>query len=432
MNSTYIEPARTVPVVEETDVLVAGGGPAGALAALAAARCGARVRLIEAHGALGGIWTTGCLPHVIEHDKGGLVCELFTRLAAAEGCSHQTPLDGPGSRMDYDVERVKHVLETLCGEAGVALRYYTRVAAAHVNAAGRLETVITDSKSGREAWRAKVFIDCTGDGDLGAQAGCSWELGQPGTGLCQPMSMMAILTGAGRADEPPFTLREWGPNKAWIKAEMERGGHTPSYAHPTMFLVRDGYIIMMANHEYGYRQPDAQKLTDATIHGRTENLAIAAALRRADARWANVQVVAQSSQIGVRESRRIHGLYRVTTDDLVRGARFDDAVCRVSFCVDVHALDPAKGKGIDDTGVRARPYDIPLRALIARDVTGLMMAGRCISGDFLAHSSYRVSGDAAALGEAAGVTAALAATRGVLPQEVPYDDIKPYLAAPEP
>ncbi len=430
MNSTFTEPARTIPVVEETDVLVAGGGPAGVLAALAAARRGARVRLIEAHGALGGIWTTGCLPHIIEQDKGGLLRELLDRLAAA-GAGTRGPIhDGPHAQ-DYDVERFKQVLEAMCGEAGVALRYYTRVAAAHVNTAGRLETVLTESKSGREAWRAKVFIDCTGDGDLGAQAGCSWELGQPSTGLCQPMSMMAILTGAGRADEPPFTIREWGGNKAWIKAEMERGGHTPSYAHPTMFLVREGYIIMMANHEYGYLQPDAQKLTDATIRGRAENLAIATALRRSGDRWANVQVMAQSGQIGVRESRRLQGLYRVSTDDLVRGARFEDAVCRVSFCVDVHALDPAKNKGIDDTGVRAKPYDIPLRALIARDVTGLMMAGRCISGDFLAHSSYRVSGDAAALGEAAGVTAALAATRGVLPQDVPFADIKPHLAVLE-
>ncbi len=98
-------------------------------------------------------------------------------------------------------------------------------------------------------------------------------------------------------------------------------------------------------------------------------------------------------------SRRI-SLWRVTRDDLVRGARFDDAVCRVSFCVDIHALDPKQGKGIDASGVKVQPYDIPLRALIARDAPNLMMAGRCISGDFAAHASYRVTGVAAALGEA--------------------------------
>jgi hypothetical protein len=170
---------------------------------------------------------------------------------------------------------------------------------------------------------------------------------------------------------------------------------------------------MMANHEYGYRGPDAQVLTDATIRGRAENRAIVRTLRGLGGPWANLELMAQSAQIGVRESRRIHGLYRVTQDDLVRGARFSDAVVRAAFCVDIHALDPARNKGIDASGVRVQPYDIPLRALIARDVPNLLMAGRCISGDFPAHASYRVTGVAAALGEAAGEAAAACVRRGI-------------------
>ncbi len=213
------------------------------------------------------------------------------------------------------------------------------------------------------------------------------------------------------------------PSKAWILAEMRRAGHEPSYAHPTLFLVREGYIVMMANHEYGYRGPDAQVLTDATSHGRAENLAIVRRLRALGGSWANLELMAQSAQIGVRESRRIHGLYRVTQDDLVSGARFDDAVCRVSFCVDIHALDPTRNKGIDPAGVKVKPYDIPLRALIARDAPNLMMAGRCISGDFSAHASYRVTGVAAVLGEAAGKVAATAVQRGVAPCDVSVAEV---------
>lgn len=420
--NTFSEPAREIPVVEETDVLVAGAGPAGVMAAIAAARAGAAVRLIEAHGALGGIWTTGLLPHIIETQHPGLLHELIDRL-------RQRGAHGAGAGItekDFDVETMKVVLDELCAEAGVRTRCYTRVSAAYVRD-GSIDTIVTDSKSGREAWRAKVFVDCTGDGDLGAQAGCRFELGQPGTGLCQPMSVMALLTGFGKGDEPPFTIKEWGRNKDWIKAEMEAAGHSPSYARPTLFLIDEGWVNMMANHEYGYRQPDAQKLTDATISGRAENHRMVAALRASGGRWQNLRLAATSAQIGVRESRRLKGLYTVTQDDLARGARFDDAVCRVTFCVDVHALDPAKGKGIDAMGIRTQPYDIPLRALISADVTNLMMAGRCISGDFLAHSSYRVSGDAAALGEAAGVAAALAAAQGSTPRDLRFADVKARL-----
>ncbi len=423
---TFNEPAREIPVVEETDVLVAGAGPAGALAAIAAARRGVRVRLIEAHGAIGGIWTTGCLPHIIEPRKTGLLSELLQTLqAGGAGPGPESPSDN--RTQDYDVESMKVVLERMALDAGVDVRLYTRVSAAYRDASGRLETVVTDSKSGREAWRARVFIDCTGDGDLAAQAGCAYELGHPDSGQCQPMSMMALLSGAGRSDQLPFTLREWGKYTAWTLEALQRLGHDPSYGRPSLFLLRDHYIIMMANHQYGYRGPDAQVLTDATIAGRAENLKIVETLRRLGGEWEHLELMAQSAQIGVRESRRIHGLYRITREDLINGVCFDDAVCRVGYCVDVHALDPRQGKGILPTKIKVKPYCIPLRALIARDLPNLMMAGRCISGDFTAHSSYRVTGDAAKLGEAAGTAAAVAVQKGADPRDVPFDEISPYL-----
>ena len=435
MMTSFQEPAREVPVVEQTDVLIAGAGPAGIMAAVAAARQGVRVRLIEAQGALGGIWTTGCLPHIIELKRQGLPAELAERLTTAGAGArgrhslNRVVKDDASCRRDFDPETFKVVLDRMAGEAGVAVRLYTRVSAAYRDAAGRLETLVTDSKSGREAWQARVFVDCTGDGDLGAQAGCSFDIGHPESGGCQPMSMMAILAGGGRSGQPPFNIREWGRNKDWLQAEIRRGGHDPSYSRPTMFLVRDGVIIMMANHQYGYRQPDAQKLTDATIAGRAENLAIVEALRGLGGQWAGLELMTQSAQIGVRESRRIRGLYRVDRDDLVRGARFDDAICRVAFCVDIHALDPARHKGIEAAAVTVEPYDIPLRSLIAAEAPNLMMAGRCISGDFYAHASYRVTGDAAAMGEAAGVAAAQAVRQSVDPGELDFATLRPHLPA---
>ena len=142
--------------------------------------------------------------------------------------------------------------------------------------------------------------------------------------------------------------------------------------------------------------------------------------------WKNLRLVATAEQIGTREGRRIHGIYTVSKRDLVQGARFDDAVCRVTFGVDVHSVskndEKQDAKGYSQ-GIKSRDYDIPLRALIAKDVGGLMMAGRCISGDFIAHSSYRVTGNAVAMGQSAGRVTARAAKKNILPQEVNYQSI---------
>ena len=131
-----------------------------------------------------------------------------------------------------------------------------------------------------------------------------------------------------------------------------------------------------------------------------------------------------AEQIGVRDGRRIVGRYVVNKEDLIKGARYDDAVVRATFGVDIHATtaDHNQKAATHATGIKVKPYDIPLRALIAKDVDGLMMAGRCISGDFIAHASYRVTGNAVGMGEGAGVIAALAATSKRMPHEVPWSE----------
>jgi hypothetical protein len=164
----------------------------------------------------------------------------------------------------------------------------------------------------------------------------------------------------------------------------------------------------------------ADELTRATLEGRDEVMRLVDALRSRGGVWKDIMLVGTSAHIGVREGRRIHGRYTLTADDLVGGARFDDAVCRCTFCVDIHSTNPSRDKGLGNGGVQAQPYDIPLRALIAKDVDNLMMAGRCISGDFFAHASYRVTGNAVAMGEAAGKVASVAAATGKIPCQVEW------------
>lgn len=406
-------PSVNIPVVEETDVIVCGGGPAGFAAAVSAARNGASVRLIELQGYLGGVWTAGLMTHFIDaENKGGLMQELL------DVQKHANVLK---SRY-FDVELTKLWLEKFCMDAGVMPIYHTRVVEAVIEK-GRLTTIITENSSGRQAWRAKVFIDATGNGDMAALAGCNFDLGHPESKLTQPMSLNALISGIQRKDMEEKKMiampnLSWAEPKENLLAEIRKGGADCSYEKPTLFAIRDDLFSLMSNHEYKISSTDAQEVTYATIRARAEINKQIDALRGLGGIWKNIRVVATADQIGIRESRRIHGRYTITKEDLMNGTRFDDAVCHVTFGVDVHSLDPSKHKSIEEKGFKAKPYDIPLRSLVAKDVDGLMMAGRCISGDFFAHASYRVTGNAVAMGEAAGKAAAKAVVENCLPHQV--------------
>jgi hypothetical protein len=426
-----VEPARDIPVVDRSDVVVCGAGPAGVAAALAAAGAGASVRLIETHGQLGGIWTTGLLSWIIDAGgKDGIMCRIVQQAGRRSKLLGTEPWNGQGS-MPYDAEQMKLILDQLCTEAGVKVRLHTRVVAA-VKDGRQVTHCVTESKSGREAFAGRIFIDCTGDGDLAALAGCPFDFGRPDAGVAalpgragetQPFSLMMLITGLDPEATKDFYEREgrpWSAPKDALMAEFRRAGVESSYGKPTIFKIHDDLYAWMVNHEYGYSGVDAEHVTQATIHARAELHQLVDALRKLGDPWTNIKIVATGSQIGVREGRRIHGRYTVTLDDMLRGARFEDSVCRVTFGIDVHSTNKAHSTGIEAKPVqqRTKPYDIPLRSLIAADTDGLLMAGRCISGDFLAHSSYRVTGNAVAMGEAAGKTAAQAVDANLQPHEV--------------
>lgn len=418
------EVQRIVPVMGNYEVVVCGAGPAGVSAAIEAARKGAKTLLVEAHGCLGGIWTAGLLTWILDQaGKTGFMREIEAQLIARGGAN--TEID-TGKVLSFNPEVMKFMLEELCVEAGVDILYHTRVVSSVQDDNKRLTHIITESKSGRDAWAGKIFLDTTGDGDLAALSGCSFDLGRDEDGSMQPFSLLALVTGINFDEIREFS--RWAgdsaagsPSKRKFLDEIERGGFSPSYLKPALYPIRKDLFKMMANHEYGYSPVSASDVTKATIHARKELNSIINALRNNQGIWKNIRLLATAEQIGTREGRRIHGLYTITKEDLINGSRFDDAVCRVTAGVDVHSLAKPENKDSQkpyNEGVRSRGYDIPLRSLIAADVYGLMMAGRCISGDFLAHSSYRMTGNAVAMGEAAGRTAAAAAKRNLLPQEI--------------
>ena len=429
----FTEPERDIPLANDADVIVCGAGPAGVAAAITAARAGAKVRLFEWRGCLGGIWTAGLLGYFLDFNKPGFAKELRDKLDARDARANSTS----ASRFCYDPEALKLLLEELCMEAGVKFQYHTKVCAAFKEG-NKLTTIVTESKSGRQAWRAPVFIDTTGDGDLGYQAGCAFEIGMAEDCPCQPMSLNALIVVKNvealrefvRFGQPKSGEISDGDKKRRIREVLVSTGHYPSYANPTMWHVRGNLIFAMMNHEYGIKAWDAAEITAATVRARAEMNKMVAGLRGLGGPWEGIQIVATAEQIGVRDGRRIQGRYTVLQDDLAKGARHDDAVTRVTFGIDVHALsaDQNKKHAIMPKEIEMKPYDIPLRALIAKDVDGLMMAGRCISGDFIAHSSYRVTGNAVAMGEAAGVTAALASLSKRMPHEVAWKESAAKLA----
>ena len=149
-------------------------------------------------------------------------------------------------------------------------------------------------------------------------------------------------------------------------------------------------------------------------------------LKKIGGPWKDLAIVATAEQIGVREGRRIRGRYHITATDLGKGLRHKEAVCRVTFPIDVHALDKRGDMQIDQSFKKKglKPYDIPYPSLVAADVDGLLLAGRCISGDFVAHSSYRVTGNSVPMGEAAGLAAAKSIELGVMPHDLSWEQIK--------
>ena len=394
---TVHEASRKVPVAGSPDVLVCGGGPAGIAAALTAARSGARTLLIERHPFLGGVWTAGALTILIDtYNKSGMTKEILSRLDKDGGMEIWSRF--PKFQV-YGLEAMKCLLDDMVKEAQLPVQLYTNVVGV-ARDGNRISGVFTESKSGREYIRAKVVIDTTGDGDVAAAAGCPFEKGRPSDGKMQPMTLYGRIGGY-----------KGGPSYVHPLLEIcRKNGWNPSYQSITLFTQprQPGIAMLMATHLYG-DGTDVRDLTQAELRGRWEIRRIVDVLKEHGGDdWKDIFLIDTGPYVGVRETRRILGRYYLMADDLKRGAQFEDAVCDVTFGVDIHAPDP-KEEGLPSKDqVPIKPYQIPYRCMLAKGVDNLMMAGRCISGDHIAFASYRVTGDAVAMGEAAGLAAAMA------------------------
>mgnify|MGYP002478120738 CR=1 FL=1 len=446
-------PPRIARVGGRADVLIVGGGPAGIGAALGAAWAGARVILAERHGFLGGnatvalvmplmsFFTERCQPDAADHTRllpidhgpgdpviAGALAVFLKRLVAARGAI--APSAATGYVVPFDPEMFKLVAIELLDDAGVSL--FLHAFASSVLIENEPPGVVFETKSGPVLIEADAIVDCTGDGDVAAGAGAAYEVGRDVDGLVQPMTLMFRMVGMDHAAFAAYVNEnpsQWhGVHGLWdLIAEAAAAGELDLPREDILFFATPhrGEVSVNSTRVTGALGTSVWDLTYAEWLSRRQMRQIAAFLKKRVPGFAEAYVVQSGTTIGVRETRRIVGEYRLTADDILSARKFEDAIVRGTYPIDIH--DPV-GKG---TVLKRVPlgdaYEIPLRCLVPQHVEHLLVAGRCISGTHEAHSSYRVTPIAMATGQAAGVCAAMAVRTQRRPRDVRAGEVQAEL-----
>jgi hypothetical protein len=431
-----MEPTKSIPVIQEVDIVVLGGSCTGVFAAVRAARLGAKVAIVERTNAFGGVATTGmvCIWHSLcdttfkKQIIAGLTQEVFERLRRIPFALDETfPSDGEPFRMNtimnyrINTEELKIELDKLLKEAGVTPYLHTFYTAPYIEN-GRLTAVIVENKSGRSAIKAKYFIDATADGDVGMHMGMEVYRNEG----FQPATTSARVYGWDKLTEPNILLHN---NRDRIGCD----------------IGWDTYIRGVENMRYWAKSnvvadcADGNGLTKAEIEGRAQIREMMNVLREKDPAGKKLVLLALSSAIGIRETRQLHCSYHVEFDDIRYGREFDDAVVYCAYPPDIHHHDKAGAtywyldgvkeytvvgeekeftKWRDDNGPYPTFWQIPYRALLPEKIDNLLICGRAIDADKGAFAATRIMVSMNQTGEAAGVAAYEALSSGKAVQDI--------------
>ena len=433
--SVINEPARAVPVRAEVDVLVVGGGPAGIIAALAAAEGGLKVALVESRSFVGGNLTIGLPVLGFLSQKGkpiikGLPQALIDRLRAKGAASEHRPCPLHVSLTLVEPEAVKSVALEMLLERRVDVMLYSMFAGV-VMEDDRLRGIIIESKAGREAILAKIIIDCTGDGDVAFRAGVPCEKGDERGGM-QPPTLMFCLAGVDTEklrrslSSDPKTYRAdfipaeyFGQNHQFIVVglrqliqDAQKAGLSIATERTILITgLRAGEVWVNMTRVKGVDGTDPRSLSAGEIEARRQINDIQRYLVEYVPGFERAQFTKAAPFLGIRETRRIVGQYVLNRDDILSCRRFDDAVAVGSYPIDIHRPND------NDCTLEwcGDCYDIPYRTLLPQRVENLLVAGRCISTTHEAMAAIRVMSTCMAMGEAAGRAAAIAVADGVTP-----------------
>jgi len=439
----YDEPARELPVVEDCDICVIGGSTTGVFAAVAAARLGQRVALVEALGLFGGNATASLVN--VWHSRfdtagqreivGGLAIETMERLkkrGAAMDRGPQPDWQYAFSPAELAIELDEWVRE----HSSIRPFLHARCCRAFVTTPGRVEAVAIEDKTGRRVIRARIFIDASGDADLVYQS----ALPTYRRAVVQPPTTCFLAAGLGASAEA-LSKRVFDPDIP--------GALRPGYLWSAP-VPGTGLRMVAGTRVHGADVSDADSLTQAEMEGRRQVRAMLDIARATVPGCEQARLAALPARIGERESRHIRGLHELKETEILHGQRFPDAIANGSYRVDVHAgggdglvfryLDgreihvraggqSEEGRWAPAEGRRATFYQIPYRSLVPRGAANVLAAGRCLDADEGAFGAVRVMINAAQTGQAAGVAAALAAQGDGMVAAVDVQRLRAELAA---
>ena len=416
---------RDIPVEEDHDIVIAGGGPAGAAAAICAARLGAKVLLLEATGCLGGTGTSALvslwfsLTDGIRSLTGGLILELIRTLcrenAASPGALEKFRKGEPVGSIGFPPEALKILLDRLCAEAGVEVRFFTRVIGADADSgARRVRAVVTSNIEGLRCLRARAFIDATGDAVLADLCGAAARAAGRDTPNIMPPTLCAAVAGI---DWDRFGKKS---QQAMIEQAIADGFFSQPDRH-VPGVIRNGpgdTAMMNAGHLFHADALKTHSLSAAMAHGRRLAQEYAAFYRKYMPGCERMEVIATGSLLGVRESRRIVGEYELNHADFKARRQFPDQIAVYAKAIDIHVYDlsPEEYRRYHDEYTKLdRPgrgecYGLPYGILVPKSWTNLWVAGRCNSSDIKVNGAIRDQPACSMMGQAAG-TAAVQALR---------------------
>ena len=404
------------------DVVVCGGGPAGMIAAIAAARSGAKVALVERYAFLGGMATMGYVAPISEFAFngerviGGIPWEFVQRLEAMGGAF----VEWPKGNVDFDIELYKLCAQRMLLEAGVELFMHSSLIGCEMEGK-RLCSVIIENKNGLESIEAERFIDATGDGDLAWMAGVPMQSNPDGD--VQPSSYCFVLSGVDTQSEMMKRYMyhsgkkgssQCTPVRERLLKAKEKGADLPDFGGPWFNSVMHEGSVAVNITRAAADSTDNRDFTRAECRLREDIFSFTEALRRYVPEFRNCYVSSTAPQAGIRESRRILGVHTVTAEEYVSGTKYDDSISRGAHQIDMHA---SKGSGQVLIKLEQAAY-VPYRALIAGGFPNLIVAGRCISADRKALASLRVQASCMGIGQAAGVAAAQSLSQGCSVQDI--------------